>query len=221
MKRLLALAFVAMISLPLAANIAGRDGADPEAENRELATFPSFASRSVADFGGGLAQLTRWFDDHFGFRSTLIRWYGEERLFGLGVSPSAAVVKGADGWFFYADDNAIDDYASPAPMTPDAIANWRRAVLAARDWLRGRGVAYVFTIAPDKHTNATFTKAFGRAIHRPTVFPVPALAMKALYGEMASTVLAGSNPDPAKLLALGYEFRHPQLDDALRAELAR
>ena len=149
MKRFLAIAFVTIISLPLAANIAGRDGADPEVENRDLATFPSLAAGSVAGVGGG---LTRWFDDHFGFRSTLIRWYGEERLFALGVSPSAAVVKGADGWFFYADDNAIDDYASPSPLTPEAIANWRRAVLAARDWLNARGVAYVFTIAPDKHT---------------------------------------------------------------------
>jgi hypothetical protein len=70
MKRLLAIGFVTIISLPLAANIAGRDGADPEVENRDLATFPSLAAGSVAGFGGG---LTRWFDDHFGFRSTLIR----------------------------------------------------------------------------------------------------------------------------------------------------
>ena len=148
MKLLLTVAFVVVISLPLAANLAGRDGADPGAENRELAPFPTFESGSLSAYGGG---LSRWFDDHFGFRSTLIRWYGEERLFGLGVSPSAAVVKGADGWFFYADDNAIDDYASVTLLTMDAIANWRAAVVAAGNWLRRRGIAYVFTIAPDKH----------------------------------------------------------------------
>ena len=148
MKAVLAAAFVGLISLPLAANLAGRDGADPSAENRELARFPALAVSALPAFGSG---LTQWFDDHFGFRSTLIKWYGEERLFGLGVSPSAAVIKGADGWFFYADDRAIDDYASTDLMTPEAIANWRQAVVDASKWLHKRGIAYVFTIAPDKH----------------------------------------------------------------------
>jgi uncharacterized protein (TIGR01777 family) len=77
----------------------------------------------------------------------------------------------------------------------------------------------VNVVAPDKHTNKTFTKALGRAIHRPTVFPIPSLAIKMLYGEMGSTVLQGSNPDPSKLEQLGYAFTHPRLEDALRSEL--
>jgi uncharacterized protein (TIGR01777 family) len=76
-------------------------------------------------------------------------------------------------------------------------------------------------VAPEKHTNKTFTKALGRAIHRPTVMPVPSLAMKLLYGEMSQTVLEGSNPDGSKLERLGYRFRHPELDGALRNELGR
>jgi uncharacterized protein (TIGR01777 family) len=74
-------------------------------------------------------------------------------------------------------------------------------------------------VAPDTHTNRTFTKALGRAIHRPTVTPVPRFGMKLLYGEMSETVTEGSNPDPSKLLALGYQFRHPDLEDALRTEI--
>jgi alginate O-acetyltransferase complex protein AlgJ len=148
--RVLVALFVVVISLPLAANLAGFDGADPGAENRELAPFPRVDAswRSIAAFPTGLSL---WFDDHFGFRSTFVRWYGASRLFVLGVSPSAAVVKGQDGWFFYGDDNAIDDYAHVEPMTPEALANWRAALAGARDWLRSRGVAYVFTVAPDKH----------------------------------------------------------------------
>jgi len=75
-------------------------------------------------------------------------------------------------------------------------------------------------VAPDKHTNKTFTKALGRAIHRPTVFPIPSLAIKMMYGEMGSTVTEGSNPDPAKLLALGYTFKHPKLESALSNQIA-
>src|SRR3954447_482955 len=78
----------------------------------------------------------------------------------------------------------------------------------------------VNVVAPEKHTNKTFTKTFGRVIKRPTVFPIPSVAMKALYGEMGSTVLQGSNPDPARLAELGYRYHHPGLEDALRSELA-
>jgi alginate O-acetyltransferase complex protein AlgJ len=150
MKAVLVTLFVAIISLPLAANLAGVDGGDPGAENRELAAFPRFdlTAASASEYGERLGQ---WFDDHFGFRSTLVRWYGESRLFLLRVSPTDAVIKGRDGWFFYGDDKATDDVASADPLTPDAIANWRSAVVAARNWLAARHIAYIFTVAPDKH----------------------------------------------------------------------
>jgi uncharacterized protein (TIGR01777 family) len=91
------------------------------------------------------------------------------------------------------------------------------ALIFLLDTEAARGAVNV--VAPEKHTNKTFTKALGRAIHRPTVFPVPSLAIKALYGEMGSTVLEGSNPDPAKLEGLGYRYDKPRLDDALRSEI--
>src|SRR5262249_21094664 len=149
-NRLLALLFVVVISLPLVPNLAVNDGADPAAENRELAAFPEIAPTwtAVTAFG---PQLSAWFEDHFGFRSALVRWSAASRLCVLGVSPTTAVIKGRDGWFFYADDRAMDDYANVDPMTPVALANWRAAVLRASTWLRARGIAYVFTIAPDKH----------------------------------------------------------------------
>jgi NAD dependent epimerase/dehydratase family enzyme len=78
----------------------------------------------------------------------------------------------------------------------------------------------VNVVAPDKHTNKTFTKALGRVIRRPTVVPVPAFGIKLLYGEMSQTVTEGSNPDPSKLEALGYRFKRPDLDGALRHEVA-
>jgi uncharacterized protein len=78
----------------------------------------------------------------------------------------------------------------------------------------------VNVVAPDRHTNKTFTKTLGKTIKRPTVFPVPSFAIKMLYGEMGSTVTQGSNPDPSKLEQLGYRYDKPQLDDALRSELA-
>ncbi len=73
--------------------------------------------------------------------------------------------------------------------------------------------------APAPVTNAQFAKALGRALHRPALLPVPALALRALYGEMAEIVTSGARVLPAKPLMLGYRFRHPELDEALRCAL--
>jgi uncharacterized protein (TIGR01777 family) len=75
--------------------------------------------------------------------------------------------------------------------------------------------------APEPVPNRVFSKALGRALGRPSLLPVPGLALQALYGEMAEIVTTGARVMPAKALVLGYEFAHPQLEPALRQALAR
>ena len=74
--------------------------------------------------------------------------------------------------------------------------------------------------APNPVTNKEFSKALGRALNRPAVAPVPALAIKLLYGEMASIVTTGVRMMPKRALELGYTFAHPELDEALRSALS-
>jgi uncharacterized protein len=71
--------------------------------------------------------------------------------------------------------------------------------------------------APEPVTNAELSKTLGRVLHRPAFAPVPSLAVKALYGEMATVVTTGVRMIPARLLELGYEFERPDLEPALRA----
>jgi uncharacterized protein len=71
--------------------------------------------------------------------------------------------------------------------------------------------------APIPATNKQVSKALGRALHRPAVMPVPGFAIKLLYGEMATIVTTGARVEPKRLLELGYEFRQPELDEALAA----
>ena len=70
--------------------------------------------------------------------------------------------------------------------------------------------------APDAATNKELSKALGRALRRPAFAPVPALAVKALYGAMASIVTTGQRAVPARLTELGYRFRRPTLEPAIR-----
>jgi uncharacterized protein (TIGR01777 family) len=73
--------------------------------------------------------------------------------------------------------------------------------------------------APKAATNEEFSKALGRALHRPAFAPVPAFAIKALYGGMAKLVVEGQNAVPRRTLQLGYRHRHADLDEALRSAL--
>ena len=77
-------------------------------------------------------------------------------------------------------------------------------------------------VAPDAPTNAEFTEVLGKVLHRPTLFPVPALALTTLFGEMAhAAILASQRVVPARLRELGFEWRYPELEGALRHLLGK
>jgi uncharacterized protein (TIGR01777 family) len=73
--------------------------------------------------------------------------------------------------------------------------------------------------APDPPTNREFSRALGRALRRPAFAPIPALAVRLLYGDMAAIVTDGQRIVPARLLEHGYAFRYTDLESALRSAL--
>lgn len=76
--------------------------------------------------------------------------------------------------------------------------------------------------SPNPATNLQFVKALGRALNRPSVFPLPAFAVKTAFGEMGEAVLLeGQRVLPARLLDAGFEFAYPDLDAALAHALER
>ena len=81
---------------------------------------------------------------------------------------------------------------------------------------KGGSGAYNVT-APTPVTNRELSKTLGRVLRRPAVAPVPAAAVKLLYGEMAWIVTTGVRAVPRRLTAEGFAFRRPDLEDALRA----
>jgi uncharacterized protein len=74
--------------------------------------------------------------------------------------------------------------------------------------------------APNPVTNREFSMALGKALRRPAFMPVPKFAVSALRGsELADAVAGGARVLPRRALDGGYEFRHPELDEALRSAL--
>jgi uncharacterized protein (TIGR01777 family) len=93
------------------------------------------------------------------------------------------------------------------------------AILFALDQERVRGPLNL--VAPDPVTNQDFAKTLGRVLHRPAIFPVPTFIPRLVFGkEMTDeTFSASQRVIPAKLAATGYNFRHPELEAALRTLL--
>ena len=89
-----------------------------------------------------------------------------------------------------------------------------RAILFALDTPALSGP--VNLAAPEPVTNKDFSRTLGRVLRRPAFAPVPALALKALYGEMAFIVTTGQRAVPKRLLDAGYAFQRPDLEAALR-----
>ncbi len=78
---------------------------------------------------------------------------------------------------------------------------------------RARGVFNL--TAPNPATNDEFGRSIGKVMHRPHYFPIPGIAMRIAFGEVAEMVLEGQRVLPKKLLDLGYEFKFPTLEAAL------
>jgi len=74
--------------------------------------------------------------------------------------------------------------------------------------------------APEPVTNGEFSRALGRALHRPALVPVPGPALRLAFGEMAQVITAGARVLPARALVLGFAFAHTHLQEALAHLLA-
>lgn len=75
-------------------------------------------------------------------------------------------------------------------------------------------------VAPNPVTNAEFTKALGKALSRPTLFPIPEFGVRLAFGEMGDALLLSSQKaEPAILKQSGYKFKYPDLNGALQAIL--
>jgi uncharacterized protein len=98
-----------------------------------------------------------------------------------------------------------------------AMADWLDAVgfLLHRDDVAGP----VNVVGPEPVTNATFTEVFGRVLRRPTIMPIPGIALKIALGGFAGEALKSQRVLPGVLSRAGFTWSFPTLEAALRAAL--
>jgi uncharacterized protein len=93
----------------------------------------------------------------------------------------------------------------------DVVSIVRTALVT--DSLKGA----VNLVSPEPVRNADFTRSLARAMHRPAIFAAPAFALRLAMGQMSEMILSSTRVTPQVLLQHGYQFRHTQPEDALRA----
>ncbi|BFU46159.1 TIGR01777 family oxidoreductase [Krasilnikovia sp. MM14-A1004] len=98
-----------------------------------------------------------------------------------------------------------------------ALSDWLDAIelLLERSDIAGP----VNVVGPEPVTNAAFTAAFGRALHRPTIMQIPGVALKVALGGLADEALRSQRVMPAVLRRAGFTWQHPTVESALQAAL--
>ncbi|GJL77870.1 MAG: hypothetical protein NPINA01_08590 [Nitrospinaceae bacterium] len=71
-------------------------------------------------------------------------------------------------------------------------------------------------VSPNPVTNLEFTKTLGKLVKRPTIFPIPELALKTIFGDMAQILMASQKVSADKISNTGFEFKYPDLQSALQ-----
>jgi alginate O-acetyltransferase complex protein AlgJ len=120
-----------------------------QTEKRALAQAPQLRWNSINDFP---IQYERFFNDHFGGRSNLIRLNNFLHVKWFQISPLKSVLVGKEGWLFYTLDKSLADFRGSIPFSPDHLQKIEQNLSRQTTWLRERGIPYAMLISPNKST---------------------------------------------------------------------
>jgi alginate O-acetyltransferase complex protein AlgJ len=143
--------FLTLLWLPTMDHFFKIDHAPIPVENRRPAPWPQF--QGIGQSREFVVGIESYFNDRFGFRKQLIRinnhlkgrWFHD-------ASVGRPVLIGRDGWLYYSGDAMLENWTRESSFNDQDLGNWCRLLEMRRDWLRERGIKYIFVVPPDKHT---------------------------------------------------------------------
>ncbi len=142
---------LALLWLPLLVSLIEEDRRESRLDNRMLAAVPD-----ITWTRDGIQRLPRdldrYYDDHLGFRSTLIAANAWLKIRLLGISPSEKLIVGRRGWFYLADAHVLDQYQGLARFDDHELERWGHVLEERHRWLSERGIEYLVVFVPNKST---------------------------------------------------------------------
>lgn len=149
---LLVVAFLAALAAPEVRRAGGGpDRAMLERERRSAAPPPRLGA-SLAALRTFPGELAAWYADAFGFRPELLHARHLLRWSGFDLSPTDRMVRGREGWIFYAGEQSLEATRGAIPLRPDELAEWRALLEERRAAALALGARYLFVVAPDKQS---------------------------------------------------------------------
>ena len=144
--------FLGVLWLPTVDYFSGLDHTPPPGENRLPAPKPRLVRRDLSGVQACLATAEIYFNDHFGFRKRLIRWFQQWKVRLYHDASVNKAVPGEAGWLFTGEEQMVDHFLGLARFTPAQLQAWQALLEKRRNWLAQRGIKYLFVIPPDKQT---------------------------------------------------------------------
>ncbi len=150
--RVLIAAFLFLLWAPTLDSFFKLDRSGPPGENRLPAAFPQLRQTNLAGARQFIGGLENYFDDHFGFRKQLIRWFQKWKTSLFRDSSVYKIISGRDGWLFWGEAQMVEHFLGIEKFSTAQLQSWQTLLEARRDWLAARGIKYLFVIAPDKQS---------------------------------------------------------------------
>lgn len=138
---------IAICIMPALSMLPGTDATG--LEKRKLAEMPALTRGKWLnpEFS---SQFESYFSDNFGMRSYMVTAYSALSYYLLGDSVNEKVIAGKEGWLFYTE--TLDDYTGTSILSTSEINHLNRILHLQNEYLSDRGIAFIFTIAPNKNS---------------------------------------------------------------------
>jgi alginate O-acetyltransferase complex protein AlgJ len=142
--------YIALLWAPTFDTLLNLDDSRPIGENRLPAPFPKFSQFNFSSAQKFLNGFGDYFNDHFGFRKKLIRWFQNWKISFFRDRSVYKIVIGRDGWLFLSESQMVEHYLGLAKFSPVQLRDWQTLFEKRRDWLAQRGIQYLVVIPPNK-----------------------------------------------------------------------
>ncbi|MGB8353698.1 MAG: hypothetical protein WCD79_07425 [Chthoniobacteraceae bacterium] len=147
---LLTTLFAVLIVLPFCKQMIAPEPDTEAVEGRLPNTRPKLSlKKGLHDFP---INFEAYYNDHFGFRSALLRLGGYIGVKYANVSLSPDVIIGKEGWLFLRSGQTLENYRGGPIFSNADLELWKRSLERRQQWLAQRGIKFLFVVAPDKQT---------------------------------------------------------------------